>query len=248
MDLLAGKNAVITGCNRGIGKAILEAFVKNGANVYAVIRKENIDFSGYCRELETEYGVWIKEVYADFSSEEEVKAAAKAIIKEKNSIDVLVNNIGISNAGSMLMLTRIEDIKNVFQVNYFSSILFTQLISKAMIKNKTGSVVFISSTAVYDAWSNIEYTSSKAAIVGAVRRLAIELGVYGVRVNAVAPSLTDTEMASQMSQEDTEIAISRNIMKRKGEPREIADVVVFLASGMASFVTAQIIRADGGIL
>lgn len=246
--MLKNKTSVITGCNRGIGKAILEDFAKNGSNVFAVIRKENESFTSFCENLEKQYQVEIQIVYADFTDEGQVKEAAKQIIKTKKPIDVLVNNIGISNAGSMLMLTRMEDIKNVFQVNYFSTLLFTQLISKAMVRNKKGSIIFISSTAIYDAWSNVEYTSSKAAIVGAVRRLAIELGAYGIRVNTVAPALTNTDMAKEMSLEDEAIAISRNIMKRKGEPEEVADVVVFLASNMSRFMTGQVLRVDGGLL
>ena len=246
--LLENKTAVVTGCNRGIGKAILTRFAENGANVIAVVRKESETFSQYCDELEKKNDIKIHTVYADFSSEDEVNNAVKEIRKLKLPIDILVNNIGISNAGSMLALTKMEDIKKVFQVNFFSTIYFTQLLSKSMIKQRKGSVVFVSSTAVYDAWSNVEYTASKAAIVGAVRRLAIELGVYSIRVNAVAPALTDTDMAKGMSQEDTEIAISRNIMKRKGKPEEIADSVLFLASDMASFITGQILRVDGGLL
>lgn len=246
--LLENKTAVVTGCNRGIGKAILTRFAENGANVIAVVRKESETFSQYCDELEKKNDIKIHTVYADFSSEDEVNNAVKEIRKLKLPIDILVNNIGISNAGSMLALTKMEDIKKVFQVNFFSTIYFTQLLSKSMIKQRKGSVVFVSSTAVYDAWSNVEYTASKAAIVGAVRRLAIELGVYSIRVNAVAPALTDTDMAKGMSQEDTEIAISRNIMKRKGKPEEIADSVLFLASDMASFTTGQILRVDGGLL
>lgn len=246
--MLKDKTSVITGCNRGIGRAILEDFAKNGSNVFAVIRNENQAFTSFCENLEKQYQVEIQIVYADFTDEGQVKEAAKQIIKTKKPIDVLVNNIGISNAGSMLMLTRMEDIKNVFQVNYFSTILFTQLISKAMVRNKKGSIIFISSTAIYDAWSNVEYTSSKAAIVGAVRRLAIELGAYGIRVNTVAPALTNTDMAKEMSSEDEAIAISRNIMKRKGEPEEVADVVVFLASNMSRFMTGQVLRVDGGLL
>ncbi len=247
-QLQRGKTAVITGCNRGIGKATLEAFAKNGSNVFAVIRKENKEFQSYCQKLEEQYDVTIELFYADFSEEEEVKNVAKEILKKKKPIDVLVNNVGISNSRASLAMTRMSTIREAFQINLFSSLLLTQLVSKNMMRNKKGSIIFISSTAVYDAWSNIEYTTSKAAIVGAVRRLAIELGAYGIRVNSVAPALTNTDMAKGMSQEDEAIAVNRNIMKRKGEPEEIADVVIFLASDMSRFMTGQILRVDGGLL
>ena len=246
--LLQGKNAVITGCNRGIGKAILEAFVKNGANVFVVVRKENSDFTDFCKQLMDEYGVEIHIVYMDFSEEDQVKAGAKEILSYKCPIDILVNNVGIANPLTSLAMTRMQTIKDAFQINLFSSLLFTQLISKWMMRNKSGSIIFISSSAAYDGGANIEYSASKAAVIGSVRRLALELGTFGIRVNAVAPGLTSTDMGNSMSPEDEAIAVSRNIMGRKGEPDEIADVVVFLASNMSRFMTGQVLRIDGGLL
>lgn len=246
--LLKDKTAVITGCNRGIGKATLEAFVKNGSNVFAVIRKKNEEFSLYCQELAKQYGVQIELFYADFSSEDEVQNVAREIVKRKMPIDVLVNNIAVSSEARMFTMTKMEQIKDLYQVNVFSSLLFTQLIGRSMIRSAKGSIVFVSSTAIYDAWSNVDYTSSKAAIVGATRRLAIEMGNYHIRVNAVAPTLTNTDMALTMNEEDTRMVTNRNIMKRKGEPDEVADVIVFLASEMSRFMTGQVLRVDGGML
>lgn len=246
--MLQDKTAVITGCNRGIGKAILEDFVKHGSNVFAVIRTENPDFTKYCEELSEQYQVWINPVYADYADEEQVKSAAKEILQKKLPIDVLVNNIGIANPLNMLAMTRMETIKEAFQINLFSSLLFTQLISKNMMRNKKGSIIFLSSSAAYDGGANIEYSASKAAVIGSVRRLAKELGAFGIRVNAVAPGLTATDMGNSMSPEDEAIAVSMNVMKRKGEPEEIADAVTFLASDMSRFMTGQVLRVDGGLI
>lgn len=246
--LLENKTAVITGCNRGIGKAILESFVRHGADIFAVIRRENKDFTAYCQKMEKQHAVKIEIFYADFSSEDEVKAVAKEILQKKKTIDVLVNNVGISNPLNMLAMTKMDTIHETFQVNFFSSIFFTQLISKAMMRKKAGSVIFISSSAAFDGGANIEYSSSKAALVGAARRLALELGKFNIRVNTVAPGLTSTDMGNSMSEEDEAIAVSRNIMGRKGEPEEIADVVLFLASDLSRFMTGQVLRVDGGLL
>lgn len=246
--ILSNKTAVITGCNRGIGKAILTRYAENGANIFAVIRKPNNEFTIFCKALEKKYNVEIIIVYAEFSDEDSVKMAAKEITATKKSIDIIVNNIGISNSGSSLAMTKIEDMKNIFQVNFFTTMLFTQLLMRKLIKDKKGSIIFIASTAVYDAWSNIEYTASKAAIVGAVRRLALELGSYGIRVNSIAPGLIETDMSQEMSEEDTSIIVNRNIMHRKGEPEEIADVAVFLGSEMSRYMTGQVLRVDGGLL
>ena len=246
--MLNTKVAIITGCNRGIGKAILEDYAKHGSDVFAVVRKENAAFSEYCEGLADEYQVEIHIVYADFSDEEQVKQAAKSILATKKQIDVLVNNIGIANPLNMLAMTRMETVKDAFQVNLFSSLLFTQLISKAMMRKKSGSVIFISSSAAFDGGANVEYSASKAALIGAARRLAVELGAFHIRVNVVAPGLTSTDMGNSMSPADEAIALSKNIMKRKGEPEEIADVVVFLGSDMSRFMTGQVVRVDGGLL
>lgn len=251
--LLVGKTAVVTGCNRGIGKAILENFAKNGADVFAVVRKEQEEFTLYINELMSEYKVDIIPIYMDLSNEDEVRSGAKSIIGykdasgEKKSIDILVNNAGMSNPLNSFAMTKMETIRSAFEVNLFGPMLLTQLLARNMMRNKSGSIVFVSSSAAFDGGANIEYSASKAAIIGEVKRLAVEYGPYNVRVNAVAPGLTATDMGNSMSEEDEKIALSMNIMKRKGEPREIADTVAFLASDMSSFITAQVIRADGGL-
>lgn len=246
--LLENKTSVITGCSRGIGKAILEDFAKHGSNVIAVVRSENMEFCEYCKNLSEKYQVSIDLVYADFRSDDNVRQAAKSILKMKRKIDVLVNNIGIANPLSMLTMTKMETIRETFQINLFSALLFTQLIGKSMIRNRNGSVVFLSSSAAFDGGSSLEYSASKAAIIGAVKRLAIEFGNFHIRINAVAPGLTDTDMGNSMSPEDDEIAISRNVMGRKAKPDEIADVVLFLASELSRFMTGQVLRVDGGLL
>ena len=246
MRLLEGKRVIVTGCNRGIGKAILAKTAASGADVYAVIRKENDEFSKYVKELEQEYDVSVSTVFADFSSEEEVKSAAKEILSEKKNIDALINNVGVAYPLSSLAMTKMQHIRDTFQVNLFNPMFFTQQIARNMMKNKSGSIVFISSSAAYDGGANIEYSSSKAAIIGEVKRLAFEYGPYNIRVNGIAPGLTDTDMGV-MDEKDEEIALAMNIMKRKGRPEEIADAALFLSSDMSSFMTAQVLRVDGGL-
>lgn len=245
--LLTGKTAVITGCNRGIGKAILEAYAKNGADIFAVMRRENPEFTEYMKELMEQHHVEIYPVYMDFADEEQVKRGAKEILAYKKAVNILVNNVGVALPLRMLAMTKMETIKDVFQINLFSQLLLTQLLAKNMMRYRSGSIIFLSSSAAYDGGANIEYSASKAALIGSVKRLAVELGTYGIRVNAIAPGLTDTDMGDGMSKEDEELALSMNIMHRKGKPEEIADTAVFLGSEMSSFVTAQVLRVDGGL-
>lgn len=247
MGTLRGKNIIITGCNRGIGKAILEKYVEHGCNIYAVVRKITSKFMKDMEELELRGGVKIHPISCDFSSEQEVKDCAKTILLKKEKLDVLVNNIGVSYPSNILNMTKMDTIKECFQINFFSPLLFTQILSQNMIKNKSGKIIFISSTAAFDGGNNIEYTTSKAAINGAIKRLSIEYGPYNIDVNGIAPGFTDTEMGASQKTELYEIAMERNIKKRMARPEEIADIALFLGSNMSSYITGQIIKADGGM-
>ena len=246
--LLEGKTAVITGCSRGIGKAVLNRMTAQGASAFALVRREDAAFTEHCAALSEKYGVDVRMVYADFENENAVTAAAREILKTKQRIDILVNNIGVAFPQRMLAMTPMEAVKRSFQINVFSGMLFTQLISKSMMRGRRGSIVFLSSSAAFDGGANIEYSAGKAAVLGEVRRLAVELGGFGIRVNAIAPGLTDTDMGGITSEEVKAAAMSRNIMKRMGEPEEIADAAVFLASDLSRFMTGQTLRVDGGLL
>lgn len=244
--MLEGKTAVITGCNRGIGKEIMWDYVKNRAKVFAVVRRESDEFKAYCEELRDAYNAEIIPVYMDLQNQDKIKAGAKEILSHKIPIDILVNNAGVALPQRMFFMTKMETIREVFDVNFYAHVLLSQILGKSMMKNKSGSIIFLSSSAAFDGGANVEYSASKAAIIGLTRRLAVELGGYGIRVNAIAPGLTDTDMG-QMSEEDEAKALSMNIMGRKGKPGEIADAAVFLGSDMSSFITAQVLRVDGGL-
>lgn len=247
--MLTGKNAIITGCSRGIGKAILEKFAEQGADVFAHTRKRTDSFEQFCSELGERCHVAVTPVYFDLQKEEEIKAGVREIISCKKEIDILVNNAGVVNQVKLFQMTSVQEMRKEFEVNFFAQMYVTQLISKVMIRRKQGNIVNISSCAGLDGNTGVlEYVSGKAAVIGATKRLAIELGNYNIRVNSVAPGLTDTQMGDRMKQDMQDEILQRLVIKRKAKPEEIANAVLFLASDMSTFITGQILRVDGGML
>lgn len=245
--ILSGKNVLITGCNRGIGKALLEAFAQNGANVLACIRHHNEDFEKYIAEISEKYKIVVTPYYFDLMNEDEIKDTIAAIYKSKVSVDVLVNNAGVVTKG-LLQMTPIERIKDVFQVNFFGQVQLTQGISRIMMKQRHGVIINMASIGGMDAYpAYVSYGCSKAAMIYFTKTLSQELASYGIRVNAIAPSMTDTQMKIQMGEEASSEIMRRTALKRVSQPEEIAKLAVFLASDDSSFITGQTIRIDGGL-
>ena len=246
--MLKDKNIVITGCNKGIGRAALELCAKNGANIIAINRTQDSNSQNELENLARKYSVNLTLFYADFSNEAEVINAASEILKLKVALDGLVNNVGIVGEARLFSMTKIEEIKEVFQVNFFSPLLLTQRLLKNMIRHKSGSIVNISSVAALDGiLGPLEYVSSKASLIGATKKLASELAPFHIRVNALAPSVTDTSMPMlSMSDYLKEKTIQNIALKRMATPNEIAEVIVFLLSNKSSFINGEVIRVDGG--
>ena len=246
--LLENKTAVITGCARGIGREILRTFAENGANVFACVRKETEEFSERIKDLSEKNGVEIIPLYFDLRDEVAMKNAVMQIRKSKKKIDILVNNAGIISESLLFQMTPIENMREVFEVNFFAQIRLTQYISRLIQKNENGgSIVFMSSIAAFDGTpGQLEYIGSKAAIAGITKALSYEFGPLNIRVNAVAPGPTKTDMGNEISEELAEDAIKRSALGRWGTPEEVANVVLFLASDLSNYVTGQCIRVDGG--
>jgi len=245
--LLQNRTVVITGCNRGIGKAAVELFAENGANLICCIRKENETFQSYVDALIKKYNVSIITIYFDMSNEEEIKSSLRELLKQKVTIDILINNAGVASGG-LLQMTSMKQLKEVFQINFFSQVLITQMISKLMMKQRFGSIINMGSVAGLENFAGYtSYGCSKAAIMMFTKTIAKEFAPYNIRVNSIAPGLTGTGMSQQMEEKAWKEMIGRTDMKRLGLPQEIANMMLFLASDLSSFITGQVYRVDGGM-
>ena len=246
--LLNNKLAFITGSNRGIGFSILEKFASNGCDIIAHTRKNNIEFIDKLEFLEKEYNVKIKNINFDILDSKVMKSEVYKIFKEKKPIDILVNSAGIIHGG-LFQMSPITDIRKVFDVNFFGLIELTQFISKYMTRFKNGNIINISSVAGLDLnTGNCAYGTSKAAVIAFSKTLSYELSSYGIRVNVVAPSLTNTDMAfsKEATKERESLLNSKMPFERMASPSEISDVVLFLASEKSKFINGQVLRVDGG--
>ena len=242
------KNAIVTGSNRGIGKAVLKQFAESGYNIWACARSENPEFEREINELSEKHSVWIKPVYFDLSKEDEIKAGIKGIIGEHKDIDVLVNNAGVPHGG-LLSMTSLKSMREVYEVNVFAQILIMQLVSRKMIKQKRGSIINMCSVGGMEHNSGyLAYGSSKAAFAWITKSVAKELSPLGIRVNGIAPGLIETDMGNYKSDDEIVKVMDRTPMKRMGKPEEIAKAVAFLASGDSSYMTGHIMVVDGGRL
>ena len=246
--LLKNKTAVVTGCNRGIGKKILEVFSANGATVFACVRNIDEEFKSFLNELKKKFNNQITPIQFDLNDEKKIKEAANSILTSNKSIDILVNNAATIHT-SIFQMTSVKKLKELFEVNFFSQTIFTQYILKSMVKNKKGSIVYISSSSALDGnEGRSAYSSAKAAIIAHAKVLSRELGVHNIRVNSIAPGLTNTDMMKKNHQEKIiSDMISRISLRRIANPEEIANVVLLLSSDLTSYITGQVIRADGGM-
>ena len=245
--MLSGRNIIITGANRGIGKAVVTACMQARANVWGCVRHLDEETVGWMSTMEEESVGFLHPVELDLRNEESIKEAASTILQEKLPLHGIVNNAGVTGTVQMFSMTSMEDIRDTFQVNFFGPMFFVQRFLKRMIRSKEGSIVNISSIASCDGEpGQFGYVASKAAINGATKKLALELGTFGIRVNGIAPGMTKTDMLMGMENGLMDKTLNRTALGRLGMPEEIASMVVFLLSSRSGFVTGQLIRIDGG--
>lgn len=244
--LLTGKTSVITGADGGIGFQICKLFAQNGANIIACIKTPKKDFEKKLQEIAELNGISTDVICFDMGDSESVKDGIRKIKALKKPINILVNNAGVGNL-SLVPMILMEDMKKVFQINYFSHVQIVQGLYRLLIKSQ-GCVINLASAAGIDGeCGNTVYGATKASMILFTKVLSKEMAPSGVRVNAIAPGLIDTKFAGVMGDKAKETMVATSLMHRLGNPEEIAKVALFLASDNSSFINGQIIRVDGGM-
>ena len=247
MNLLKGKNVIITGGSRGIGRGIAEKFAQNGANIAFTCSKLSSSSSELCENLE-KLGVKVKAYASDASDYESALKLADDVINDFGSIDVLVNNAGITK-DNLLMRMSEEDFDKVMKVNMNSVFNNTKAVLRPMLKQKSGSIINLSSVVgVKGNPGQSNYSASKAAIIGFTKSIALELGSRNIRCNAIAPGFIETEMTQALNNDQVNDWAESIPLKRTGQVDDIANTSLFLASDMSSYVTGQVINVCGGML
>ncbi len=245
--LIEGKNVVVTGTAKGMGRQMIETFAENGANVIAHARTETEEHRMLCKELEEKNNVQVIPLYFDMRDTGAMKDAIKTIRETKLPIDGLVNNAGITY-NSLFQMTNMEELRNQMEVNFFAPFLFTQYISKIMVRNKKGSIVSVSSSAALDGNSGkAAYGASKAALLTMTMCISEELAATGIRANVICPGVTATDMLSTMPDYIMDIQKEATFLKKVGTPADIANTALYLLSDYSSYITGQVIRVDGGV-
>jgi len=245
--MLKNKVALITGANRGIGKAIALKFAENGSNLILESRQTG-NLNSLKKELEKEYDIEVMNVHFDIKDPLSTREAFKVIHSNIKKIDILVNNAGILGDALARMISA-DLIQDVFSVNTFGVIYTTQYAAPFMIRNGGGSIINVSSIIGTNGnKGQIVYGGSKAAVIGITKSSAKEFAEHNIRVNAIAPGFIETDMVKDLPKEIFEERMSSIKMNRIGHPEDIANTALFLASDLSSYVTGQIIGVDGGML
>ena len=237
---------IITGANRGIGKAITEEFAKNGYNIWACARNESDEFTSFLESLREKHNVEIEAIYFDLADENQIKEGMKRILSEKKNIDVLINNAGVPH-GALFTMTSISKLKEVYEINLFAQIKIMQLVARQMMRQKSGCIINMCSVGGIETNPGyLAYGSSKAALIWVTKSVSRELGKYNIRVNGIAPGLIDTDMGNYKSEEELNKVLDRMSLNRVGQPEEIAKAALYMASKDAAYMTGHIMILDGG--
>lgn len=236
-NLLEGKIAIVTGCSRGIGRAILETFAANGAVVYAVDLKEG--------SMDDVASNKIIPCYFDITETRPIIDLVKQVKKEQGKIDILVNNAGVMVDALIPMVTD-DQIHKTFEVNVFAMMHFIQYVSKVMKRQHSGSIINAASImGISGNYAQMVYAASKGAVIALTKSAAKELAQDGIRVNAVAPGTINTKLLDNTPEETLDLIKSRIYMGKLGTSEEVANAYLFLASDLSTYISGQVLGVDG---
>lgn len=246
--LLPGKTVVLTGANKGIGYETLKQLISSKVKkIFACVRNIK-DFNQICNKISDKDQVEIIPIKLDLSDLNSTKDACAEILEKSECIDILINNAGIISS-SLIQMTTITSYKEIFEVNFFNQVYFTQNILKKMNNKEGGSIIFVSSTSATDAVvGRSAYSSSKSSINSFAITLSREVGRKKIRVNVVSPGLTNTNMMKDNTPQNLISYVKdQTSLKRVAAPEEIAKSIIAICSDYFSYMTGQILRIDGGI-
>ncbi|WP_289128562.1 3-oxoacyl-[acyl-carrier-protein] reductase [uncultured Clostridium sp.] len=245
--MLKDKNIIVTGATRGIGKEIALTLAQNGANIAINYRNYNEEVEELINSIK-EFGVDAIAVKCDVSKSDEVDNFISEVKNHFSSIDVLVNNAGITKDGLLLRM-KDEDFNSVLDVNLKGTFNTTKSISPIMIKQKHGKIINISSVVgIVGNAGQCNYAASKAGVIGFSKSVARELASRNINVNIVAPGYIDTDMTKSLPDKVKDEILKSIPMKKMGNPKEVANLVLFLSSSLSDYITGQVINVDGGMV
>ena len=245
--LLEGKVAIVTGASRGIGKAIAEQFIAQGAKVAFTYRSSAEAAEALEKELSAGGGT-VKGFQSDAASMTDAERLVGEVVEAFGTVDIVINNAGITDDTLLMRMTE-EQWDRVISVNLKSCFNLTKAVMRTMLKARSGSIVNISSVVgVQGNAGQANYAASKAGILGFTKSVALELGSRNIRCNAIAPGFIETEMTAKLDEDTVQGWRDAIPLKRGGTPEDVANLCVFLASDMSSYITGQTLNVDGGMI
>lgn len=246
MNLLEGKTALITGASRGIGKQIALQYLSHGASVYYIDLEDGGSLSEYV-ECAAQHNATAGFVAANVSDAQEVQKAVASVYEQAKKIDILVNNAGITR-DNLLFRMSVDEWNSVLQVNLSSVFYLSQEVGRRMIRQRSGSIINIASiVGIIGNGGQVNYSASKAGVIGFTKSMAREVASRNVRVNAIAPGFIATKMTDSLTDVQRSALTTQIPLGRIGEPEEVGKVALFLASDLASYLTGQVIHVTGGL-
>jgi 3-oxoacyl-[acyl-carrier protein] reductase len=246
MGVLDGKNAIVTGAARGIGRAIAEELARNGANL--ALCDLQADWLAETAESVKSLGAEVICISVDVSNSEDVGKAVDTAIEKLGSVDILVNNAGITK-DTLLMRMSEEDWDAVLSVNLKGTFLFSKAVARPMMKSRGGAIVNIASIiGLIGNAGQCNYAASKAGVIALTKSTAKELAARNIRVNAVAPGFIESKMTEVLPEDVKQKMLDQIPMKRFGVPEDVARAVLFLATDVSSYMTGQVLTVSGGMV